>query len=179
MLLWDFLVRLFDVCCIICDGICREGVIVFGCEWGLPSFLAIMRFHYAILCDFLVRLRAFCCIIFLRDFLKRFHAFLPLWDVLMKFVAFCCILSGEIFLWDFMFLGRYVWDVLVRFYAFWRTIFVRDILMRVHAYLGRYELYVWDFMLVWPYFMFFGCRSFFLMVWCQDGGEVDVEGCGR
>jgi hypothetical protein len=22
-------------------------------------------------------------------------------------------------------------------------------------------------------------RIFFLMVWCKDGGEVDVEGCGR
>ncbi len=39
-----------------------------------------------------MKLYAFCCIIFLRDLLMRFHAFLPLWDVLMKFVAFRCIL---------------------------------------------------------------------------------------
>jgi hypothetical protein len=32
------------------DGICREGAIVVGCgcEWSLPSFLAIMRFPYEI-----------------------------------------------------------------------------------------------------------------------------------
>ncbi len=40
-----------------------------------------------------------------------------------------------------------LWDVLVRLYAFCCTIFVRDILMRVHAFLGRYELCVWDFVL--------------------------------
>jgi hypothetical protein len=27
--------------------------------------------------------------------------------------------------------------------------------------------------------MLFGCRIIFLMVRCKDGGEVDVEGCGR
>jgi hypothetical protein len=27
--------------------------------------------------------------------------------------------------------------------------------------------------------MFFGCRMFFSIVRCKDGGEVDVEGCGR
>ena len=27
--------------------------------------------------------------------------------------------------------------------------------------------------------MLFGCRMFLLMVWCKDGGEVDVEGGGR
>jgi hypothetical protein len=27
--------------------------------------------------------------------------------------------------------------------------------------------------------MLFGCRIIFLMVWCKDGGEVGVEGCGR
>ncbi len=24
-----------------------------------------------------------------------------------------------------------------------------------------------------------GCRLFFLMVWCKDGGEMDAEGCRR
>jgi hypothetical protein len=27
--------------------------------------------------------------------------------------------------------------------------------------------------------MLFGFRVVFLMVWCNDGGEMDVEGCGR
>ncbi len=27
--------------------------------------------------------------------------------------------------------------------------------------------------------MLFGCRIFFLMVWCKDGGEVEVKGCWR
>ncbi len=83
---------------------------------------------------------AFCCIFFLRDFLMRFCAFLPLWDVL---VAFCCIPS----LWDSVLFGRY--EVLVRFYALCCIIFVRDIVIRFLAFLDRYELCVWDFMLVW------------------------------
>jgi hypothetical protein len=72
MLFWDVFVRCLAVCCIMCDGICGEGAIVVGREISLSSFLAILWFSYEII----------CCIIFLRDFLKRCHAFLLLWDFL-------------------------------------------------------------------------------------------------
>jgi hypothetical protein len=83
----------------------------------------------------------FCCILVRWDFLMRFHAFWPLWDVLVRFYALCC------------------------------TFFIRDILMRFHALSGRYELCVWDLVLVWPLcdflmrFRAFGCRVFFW--WCD------------
>ena len=95
----------------------------------------------------------------------RFHPFLPFWDVLMKFVAFWCILSS----WDFVLFGRCegsLWDFKLfaaQFsYVFWGRAFAYEIpcflaiddLMRCH--------------------MLFGCRIYVLMVWCEDGGEVDV-----
>ncbi len=60
---------------------CLERAIVVGGEGSLPSYLAIMRFPYLFFCVFLisfVKWCAFCCIIVLRDFLMRFHYFLPL-----------------------------------------------------------------------------------------------------
>ena len=67
---------------------------------------------------------------------------------------------------------------LVRLYAFWWTIFVRDIVMRFHAFLHRYELCVWDiicffgrYAMPWWDFMLCGCRILFLMVWCKDSAE--------
>ncbi len=41
-----------------------------------------------------------------------------------------------------------LWDVRVRLYAFCCTVFVRDILMRCHAFLSRYERCVWDFVML-------------------------------
>ena len=39
--------------------------------------------------SFLRNCMLFCCMIFVRDLLRRFHAFLPLlWDVLMQIMAF-------------------------------------------------------------------------------------------
>ncbi len=55
--------------------------------------------------------------------------------------------------------------------------------MRFHAFGGRFELCAWEFMLFWPLWempwwdvMLFGCRLFFLMVWCKDGGEGKEAG---
>ncbi len=60
---------------------------------------------------------------------------------------------------------------LMRFHAFWCTTSVRDILLRCHAFWGRYELCVSDFMLFgcyemsWWDFMLFGRRFCF---WCRE-----------
>ncbi len=179
--------RFFAVCCIICDGICREGATVAVCERSLPSLLAfwdlLVRFcafcFFIFVSDFLMRLYAFCCIIFLRDLLKRIHAFLALRDVLMQFVAFLLHTFLMIFPDDISCLLA----VMRCPYVFCRTIFVRDVVMRFHAFGGRFELCAWEFMLFWPLWempwwdvVLFGCRLFFLMVWCKDGGEVKEAG---
>jgi hypothetical protein len=88
------------------------------------------------------------CRVLLHTFLMRFGAFWSLRDV-----------------------------VLVRFYAFCCTIFVRDILIRCDALLGGYEL----FLAVKRYLDEISCclaaGFFVLMVGCKEVGEVDVEGC--
>jgi hypothetical protein len=141
-------------------------------EISRDILVGIFAFYFLIFVSYLlVRLYAFCFIIFLQDLLKRWHAFLPLWDLLMKFVAFAAH-----FLWR----CHYEISCFVRFCAFCCTAFVRDTLLRFHAFLGHYELCVWDLMLFlalmrfsWLDLMLFGCRI------CKDGGEVDIEGCGR
>ncbi len=94
--------------------------------------------------------------------------------------------------------GRYafwwLWDVLVRFYAFC----YKQILMRCHAYLvvarfaykisclfGPYEIFdelscfFCRYEKFWWAFMPFGCLIFFFMVWCKDGGEVMLKDTGN
>jgi hypothetical protein len=147
-----------------------------------------MRFHAlcALSCLTLMRLHTLCSAFFVWDILRDFHAFCgPLraffmrfhafgcmifeWDFLMRVHAFCYISC----LWDFMLFGplrdflmrfRFFlpwWDFLMRFYAFCCSIFVQDIPMRFHAFWGRFELCVWDFMLVRPFlaagFSFWSC----------------------
>jgi hypothetical protein len=79
------------------------------------------RFPYEIVCFLLHS--------FLTRFPKEISCFLAVMRyVLMKFVASCCILS----LWDVVLSGRYemsLWD-----FVFWCTIFLRDILIRFHAF---------------------------------------------
>jgi hypothetical protein len=60
-----------------------------------------MRFPYEFFYVLLLRFpcEIVCCL--LHNFLKRFHSFLPFWDVLLKFVAFCCILFWRDFLMRF------------------------------------------------------------------------------
>ncbi len=49
----------------------------------------------------------------------------------------------------------------------------------------RFMLWVWASCLFgpdaisWLDYMLFGCQIFFLVMWCKDGGNVDVERCGR
>jgi hypothetical protein len=70
-LLDDFLTRLpYEISCF-------YAVVRFAYE--ISCFLAVTRFPH-----FLVRFFAVCCIIFLRDFLLKFHAFCQLRDFLMN-----------------------------------------------------------------------------------------------
>ncbi len=124
------------------------------------------------------------------------------WNMLRKGV----MLFGhdEISWWDFMLFGS-LWDFFMRSHAFYCRIFLRDLLKRLLALLPLWdaremlfalcEISLWDCAVTsfayenacllgrhamsWWDYMLFGCRIFFLMVWCKDGGEVDVKGCGR
>jgi hypothetical protein len=119
----DFLVRFSAVCCIICDGIYREGAIVVGCE---RIWLLVLP-----LWDFLMGFLRFVC---------WFSSQISLWDSML----FAAYFSDEISLCDFVLLARYEM-FLCELLCFCCTIFEWDILRRAHASLNRYELCVWDF----------------------------------
>ena len=135
-----------------------------------------------------MRSHAFCCRIALRDLPKRFLAFLSLRDVLMKFVMFCYIIFG----WDILMRRNSfwpLWDVLVRLYSFCCTLSVRDISWRDVMIFWAVASFAYEisqclfvcYAISWWDCMLFGCRIFFLMVLCKDGGEMDVGrlGCTR
>jgi hypothetical protein len=135
--LCDFLTKYFSV---LLDN-CLMRIFMFFCRyeislWGFMLFCCVLIYVYPKSSPW----NAFCCIIFLRDLVKRFHAFWPLWDVFVKYYAFAAQFSHEISWWDGMlFWGslralrmrfhNLVWplcDILITLRTFWPPNFLLD-----------------------------------------------------
>jgi hypothetical protein len=153
----DFLVRFLAVCCIICDGRCREGVIVVGCDWILPSFRAIMRFLHEIFCVLLLHFR----LIFPCEIVR----FLLHYEICWRDSCFLAVMRCP--------------------YEICRVL-LHTFLMRfpceISCFFGRYEMSLWDFMLFcsqfsyeiswWDFVLFGAVTSFAYESSCFFGPDA-------